>query len=104
MARLADNLEQHSGFADVVASLREGHGGTIGGTWGSACALAVAAVLRTQSGGGKATAPPSAGTLVVVLPHAAEAEAFVDDVALFSDVPALLVPAGEDFAAGRHWS
>jgi hypothetical protein len=26
---LADTLEQHGGFADVVASLREGHGGTI---------------------------------------------------------------------------
>ena len=99
LARLADNLEQHSGFADVVASLRQGHGGSIGGTWGSASALAVAAVLRTQSGGAKDTAPPSAGTLVVVLPHAAEAEAFVDDFRLFSDVPALLVPAVEDLGA-----
>ena len=99
LARLADNLEQHSGFADVVASLRQGHGGTIGGTWGSASALAVAAVLRTQSGAGKDAAPPSAGTLVVVLPHAAEAEAFVDDFRLFSDVPALLVPAVEDLGA-----
>ena len=100
MARLADTLEQHGGFADVVTSLREGHGGTIGGTWGAACALTVAAVLRTRSGGGEATPSPSPGTLVVVLPHAAEAEAFVDDLALFSDVPALLVPAGEDFGAG----
>jgi transcription-repair coupling factor (superfamily II helicase) len=39
-------------------------------------------------------------TLAVVLPHAAEAEAFVDDFALFSEVPALLLPAGEDFGTG----
>ncbi|RLS28763.1 MAG: hypothetical protein DWH79_12710, partial [Planctomycetota bacterium] len=29
---LAATLRSHSGFADVVASLEEGHGGTIGGT------------------------------------------------------------------------
>jgi transcription-repair coupling factor (superfamily II helicase) len=103
LARLADTLEQHSGFADVVAALREGHGGTIGGTWGSACALAVAALLRDRSPGrsrspaaGGAADPSRAGTLAVILPHAAEAEAFVDDMALFSDLSALLLPAVED--------
>jgi transcription-repair coupling factor (superfamily II helicase) len=102
LALIADTLEQHNGFADVVTALRQGHGGTIGGTWGSACALAVAAVLRARVGA--ATAEPGSvtrgGTLAVVLPHAAEAEAFVDDFALFSEVPALLLPAGEDFGTG----
>jgi transcription-repair coupling factor (superfamily II helicase) len=95
LARLADTLEQHAGFADVVASLRAGHGGSIGGAWGSACALAVAAVLR---GIRERDVPERdvCGTLAVVLPHAAEAEAFVDDVALFADVPPLLLPALED--------
>jgi transcription-repair coupling factor (superfamily II helicase) len=94
LARLADTLEQHAGFTDVVAALREGHGGTIGGTWGSACALAAAAVLEARRERGSKT-----GTLAVVLPHAAEAEAFVDDFSLFSDEPALLLPAVEDLGA-----
>ena len=46
LRRLAESIEDHSGFADVIASLREGHGGTIGGTWGSGCALAVASLQR----------------------------------------------------------
>jgi transcription-repair coupling factor (superfamily II helicase) len=87
LAGLADTLEQHRGFAEVVAALREGHGGSIGGAWGAACALAIAAVLRHRA---------AAGTLVVVLPHAAEADAFVDDIALFSATPAVLLPASED--------
>jgi transcription-repair coupling factor (superfamily II helicase) len=89
LARLADTLEQHSGFADVVASLRQGHGGTIGGTWGAACALAVAAIARSRDEG-------TNSTLVVILPHAAEAEAFVDDFSLFDDGSPLLLPASED--------
>ena len=89
---LADTLESHRGFADVVAALREGHGGAIGGTWGSASALAVAAILKAWS--------PATGTLVVVLPHAAEADDFLADLTLFSAVAAVLLPAleslGED--------
>ena len=84
---LAHTLDAHRGFADVVAALREGHGGTIGGTWGSASALAVAALAKARS--------TEAGTLVVVLPHAAEADDFVDDLSLFSATPAVLLPAIE---------
>jgi hypothetical protein len=86
---LAATRDAHRGVADVIAALREGHGGTIGGTWGSASALPVAAVAKARAS--------EAGTLVVVLPHAAEADDFVDDVALFSDLPALLLPAVESF-------
>ena len=85
---LAKTLESHGGFADVVASLRAGHGGTIGGTWGSSSALTAAALAR-----GLAGARP--GVLVVVLPHAADAEAFVDDVALFTESPVALLPPEE---------
>ncbi|MFM7245202.1 MAG: transcription-repair coupling factor [Planctomycetaceae bacterium] len=84
---LADTLESHRGFADVVAALREGHGGAIGGTWGAASALAVAALLEAWT--------PATGTLVVVLPHAAEADDFLADLALFSNVAAVLLPAVE---------
>jgi transcription-repair coupling factor (superfamily II helicase) len=83
---LAETLESHRGFAEVVASVREGHGGSIGGTWGSASALAVAALARA-----------GLPALVVVLPHAAEADAFVDDLALFMSTPATLLPALEVF-------
>jgi len=44
LAGLAQLLRSHSGFADVVGSLEEGHGATIGGTWGSSSALAAIGV------------------------------------------------------------
>ena len=96
---LAETLGSHRGFADVVTSLREGHGGTIGGTWGSASALTVAALLhaRSPAGGRRRAGRPAAQPppLVVVLPHAAEAEAFMDDLALFTEAAAVLLPAVE---------
>jgi transcription-repair coupling factor (superfamily II helicase) len=87
---LATTLETHRGFADVVDSLRSGHGGTIGGTWGSASALTAAALA-------KALEPRPDGLLVVVLPHAADADAFADDLALFSDATTAILPAPEAF-------
>jgi len=86
---LTDTLDAHGGFAEVVASLRAGHGGTIGGTWGSASALTATALAH---------ALPE-DTLAVVLPHAAEAEAFIDDLAIFG-ATATLLPALEDFGGG----
>jgi len=87
---LAALLRTHNGFVDVVASLEAGHGATIGGTWGSSSALAAAALAEAMEG--------SAGVLVVVLPHAVDAEVFVDDLALFSSLPVALLPALETFA------
>ena len=88
---LADTLDAHGGFAEVVASLRAGHGGTIGGTWGSASALAAAALAAKVA----ETRPDDPGVLVVVLPHADEADAFADDLALFTTRPTALLPALE---------
>ena len=88
---LADTLDAHGGFAEVVASLRAGHGGTIGGTWGSASALAAAALAAKLAD----TSPDAAAVLVVVLPHADEADAFADDLALFTTRPVALLPALE---------
>ena len=85
---LAGTLESHRGFADVVASLVAGHGGTIGGTWGSASALAVAALAEPLGRAGR-------GPLVVVLPHAAEADACVDDLGMFTPESSALLPALE---------
>ena len=86
---LADTLETHNGFAEVVASLRAGHGGTIGGTWGSASALTAAALAQALVDG--------TGLLVVVLPHAADADFFLDDLTLFTQFPVSILPALEDF-------
>jgi hypothetical protein len=92
LAGLAALLRSHSGFADVVTSLEEGHGATIGGTWGSSSALAAAALARELG---------DERILVVVLPHAVDAERFVDDLALFTDLPVAHLPALESFAVGE---
>ena len=90
---LATTLESHRGFADVIASLTQGHGGAIGGTWGSSSALTVAAVAeaqaREQAGLGKR------GLVVVVLPHPADADAFADDLAIFTHDSVAVLPALE---------
>ncbi len=72
---LVGRLENQNGFAEVVASLQAGHGATLGGVWGSSCALMAASLVRH-----------SPGPLVVVWPHADEVDDFVADLALFSTV------------------
>src|SRR5688500_10226284 len=84
LRELAGRLESQRGFAEVVASLQAGHGATLDGVWGSSCALAAAALERH--------AP---GPLVVVLPHQADIDLVVDDLALFTDTPADVFPAIE---------
>ena len=73
LRELAANLGLHRGFADVFASLEAGHGGTLGGVWGSSRAL-VAAALAGES---------CPGPLVVVAPHPGEIDAIARDLALF---------------------
>jgi len=74
----------------VLDSLRAGHGGTLGGVWGSACALTAAALARSCP-----------ETLVVVLPHARDLDAFADDLALFTDAAVWPLPAWESDAGDR---
>ena len=90
LSELAAHLEQHSGFSEVLASLLAGHGGTLGGVWGSSCALSAAALVRS--------AP---ATLVVVLPHARDIDAFCDDLKLFSEAAVFQLPAWESDAGER---
>src|SRR3954469_1755576 len=84
LKELAANLDVHRGFADVIASLEAGHGGTLGGVWGSSRALVAAAVARSCP-----------GPLVVVAPHQAEIDAIARDLELFSDLPVAKFPAWE---------
>jgi transcription-repair coupling factor (superfamily II helicase) len=81
---LAEQLEQHAGFAEVLASLAAGHGGTLGGVWGSSCAL-VAASLEKHS--------PQ--PLVIVLPHIRDLDSLCDDLALFTNARVDQFPAWE---------
>ena len=97
---LAETLETHRGFADVVASLRAGHGGTIGGTWGSSSALTSAALARALEQGEaeqRDRKREASGLLVVVLPHAADAESLADDLSLFTKTDAAVLPPLETF-------
>ena len=87
---LAVQLEQQSGFAQVLESLAAGDGGTLGGVWGSSCALAAAALQRSCH-----------GPLVVVLPHARDIDSFCDDLALFTAAEASQFPAWESDAGER---
>ncbi len=84
LKELAAHLGVHRGFAEVIASLEAGHGGTLGGVWGSSRALVAAAVAQSCP-----------GPLVVVAPHQAEIGAIARDLALFSDLPVEEFPAWE---------
>ncbi len=81
---LVGRLETQSGFADVIASLQAGHAATLGGVWGSSCALVAASLVRH--------AP---GPLVVVCPHIDDVDDFCDDLALFTSVEPRRFPAWE---------
>src|SRR5438045_3069582 len=84
LRELAANLSSHGGFAEVVASLEAGHGGTLGGVWGSSRALVAAALARSCP-----------GPLVVIAPHQSEIEAIARDLALFTEAVVAEFPAWE---------
>ncbi|MGE3406041.1 MAG: transcription-repair coupling factor [Pirellulales bacterium] len=78
------------GFAEIIASLRGGHGATIDGAWGSSCALVAAALQRQCE-----------GPLLVVCAHPADVDGFVDDMMLFSAARAEVFPAWESLRDER---
>jgi transcription-repair coupling factor (superfamily II helicase) len=81
---LAGRLEQHAGFAEVLASLQAGHAATLDGVWGSSCALAAAALARHVP-----------ETLVALCPHGDDVDDLLDDLPLFADLAAARFPAWE---------
>ena len=87
---LPAQLATHADFSDVLASLAAGQAGTLGGVWGSSRAL-VAAALGQHC--------PQ--TLTVVLPHAADVDSLIDDLALFTNAEVEAFPATEGDAGDR---
>src|SRR5207249_12123442 len=77
-------IQTADGFHPVVAALKNGHGATIDGAWGSSEALAAAA-LGIQ-------APK---TLLVVLAHPGDVDAWVDDLHTFAGMRPTVFPAWE---------
>src|SRR5437764_678986 len=75
-------IQRTEGFHPIVASLKNGHGATVDGAWGSSAAL-VAAALGLQ-------APR---TILVVLAHPIEVDAWVEDVAGFAGARPVVFPA-----------
>jgi len=84
LLELVGCLKRQDGFAEVVASLLAGHAATLDGVWGSACALAAAALAQS------APAP-----LVVVCPHVDDVDDLADDLALFTRLLPECFPAWE---------
>ncbi len=81
---LVGRLEAQEGFAEVLASLKAGHASTLGGVWGSSCALVAASLVRH--------AP---GPIVAIWPHIDDLDDFCADLALFSNVQPETFPAWE---------
>ncbi len=90
LAPFAAQLESVGDFRTVVESLNSGNSGTLGGVWGSSCALVAAAIARHA---------PS--MLVVVTPRPAMIDSLVDDLRLFCDAPVAVFPALENMDPDR---
>ncbi len=84
LLELAGRLREEAGFAEVVAALKAGHGATLGGVWGSSCALAAAALVGDA---------PRA--LLIVCPRPADIDPLCDDMALFTSLRPERLPAWE---------
>jgi transcription-repair coupling factor (superfamily II helicase) len=84
LLELVWRLKQQEGFADVVASLLQGHAATLDGVWGSSCALAAAALVEHVP-----------GSLVVVCPHVDDVDNLADDLPLFTKLAPFRFPAWE---------
>ncbi|HMO84954.1 MAG TPA: transcription-repair coupling factor [Lacipirellulaceae bacterium] len=90
LAFLTAELEKQGDFTDVIASLRAGQAGTLGGVWGSSRALVAATLARH--------APR---VLLVVLPHVGDVDAVAEDLRLFTVAEIAILPAWESDARER---
>jgi len=75
-------LEASEGFAPVLAALRKGQAATIDGAWHSAAALAAGSLAQQTP-----------ATLLVVLAHPRDLDAWAEDLASFTGITSLVFPA-----------
>jgi transcription-repair coupling factor (superfamily II helicase) len=73
------------GFPSLLTALKEGHGATVDGAWGSSAALAAATL---------GLGAPH--TLLVVIAHPRDTDGWVDDIASFAGVRPAVFPAWEN--------
>lgn len=90
LAELTAEFEHLDGFAQIQASLAAGHSGTLGGVWGSSCALAAAALARDCP-----------ATLIVVAPRPATIDTLADDLQLFTTTPLTCLRPSEASASRK---
>ncbi len=91
LAHLPRTLHAAEGWAGVRAALAAGRSGTIDGAWGSAAALAVAAL-----------AADSPATVVAVVPSPADLEPWVGDLATFAGARPAVFDAWETWPPPTH--
>jgi transcription-repair coupling factor (superfamily II helicase) len=87
---LTRNSQSAEGFRALVAALKNGHGATIDGAWGSSGALATAAA-GLHAG----------GTVLVALAHPRDADGWVEDLASFAGIRPLVFPAWDSLPSDR---
>jgi transcription-repair coupling factor (superfamily II helicase) len=90
LAALPHLLRTAEGFEPLAAALRAGHGGAVDGAWGSAAALAVAALS------GEAPGP-----VLVVIPHPADLDAFTGDLHSLTGIAPITFPALDSLPGER---
>ncbi|MBS0263981.1 MAG: transcription-repair coupling factor [Planctomycetes bacterium] len=106
LSDLVEVMRMAEGFAEVQQALIRGDSAAIDGAWGSACALATAALTaapQTRKRGGKKKSEPAgeqtaaaAGpVLLVVLPRISEVDDFAVDLAGFLGREPSILPAWE---------
>jgi len=81
---LTREIQRAAGFPEVLAALKNGKSATVDGAWGSAAAVAAAALgLHARA------------TLVILLAHVGDVDDFRDDVATFAGIVPEVFPAWE---------
>jgi transcription-repair coupling factor (superfamily II helicase) len=88
-------LATTEGFAAVLSALHQGRSAAIDGAWGSSSALATALLARSGSEGHGAS---EGATLLVVLAHPSDLDAWSGDLGSFAAVNPLVFPAWDDWA------
>jgi transcription-repair coupling factor (superfamily II helicase) len=81
---LTREIQRAPGFGEVLAALKNGKSATVDGAWGSASALAAAAL-----------ALHAPRTLVIVIAHVGDVDDFRDDAATFAGIVPEVFPAWE---------